>query len=249
MKDTGPAEWCKFVRYGQHRSYLEAEWVMKTNYYPLPYFFSILRPNQPHLLEARWRSWTGSFQPGKTIRFIPLRDPCETWKAQSFSFYLLLESRISPNCCDVNELKIWIKNLAARYFIRNCTSVISGVVQRKKKKAPNKFLNFRARWGERERGRHPRSLCIHGNERAKNSLRFSRVVLRQTSSAEGRGKKEGCAGSLVTRPFSFFLFFLLNLSETVRKFSETKGKARGLACTVRGLFFVFLFLPPSVSPS
>lgn len=69
-------EWCKFVRYGQHRSYLEVEWVMKTNYYPLPYFFSILRPNQPHLLEARWRSWTGGGLPRKTIRLIPLRGSC-----------------------------------------------------------------------------------------------------------------------------------------------------------------------------
>lgn len=95
----------------------------------------------------------------------------------------------------------------------------------------------------RDEVRHP-SLCIHGNERAKNSLRFSRVVLRQTSSAEGRGKKEGCAGSLVTRPFFFFSFFS---PQPVRDSSKVqRNERKGAWPRVHGSGSLLRFL---VSPS
>ena len=111
MKDTGSAEWCKFVRYGQHRSYLEVGWVMKTNYYPLPYFFPILRPNQPHFLEARWRFWTGGGLPSrKNDSTYSFERPLESTTVLLL-FVAWIEDLISVAYRVVNELKIWIKNL------------------------------------------------------------------------------------------------------------------------------------------
>lgn len=101
----------------------------------------------------------------------------------------------------------------------------------------------------RDEVRHPSPVYPRKRTREKQSAVLESCAATDVIS-RGQGKKGRVRGLPGNPPFfSLFLFFLLNLSETVRKFSETKGKARGLACTVRGLFFVFLFLPPSVSPS
>lgn len=119
--------------------------------------------------------------------------------------------------------------------------------RKRRNKASNKFLNFRARkpdvgGGERSRGRV--CVCrIHGNER-ENSLRFSRVVLRQTSSAKGREKKEGCA---VTHPFFFSPQPVRDSSKVQR--NERKGAWPRVHRTVPGGSLLRFLVSPSVSPS